>query len=73
MGILGTPWRPGDPDGCGEPVFFDRPFPDVEHTAIRCGFCFAVFCVPCAREHFANKPNEKLSPGRDGKPKPQSG
>ena len=51
-GGLGTPWKPGDPDGCGEPVFFDRPFPDMRHTAIRCADCFAVFCLDCAKEHF---------------------
>jgi len=52
-GGLGTPWKPGEPDGCGEPVFFDRLFPDVRHTAIRCVDCFAVFCVECAKLHFS--------------------
>ena len=51
-GGLGTPWKPGDPDGCGEPVFFDRPWGDVRYVAIRCADCLAVFCVECARQHF---------------------
>jgi hypothetical protein len=64
-GALGTKWSPGE-DGCGEPVFFDRPFLDVEHTAIRCAYCFAVFCVPCAKEHFGNHGDRKnVPPAKD--------
>ena len=41
-------------DGCREPVFFDRPFPDDQHVAIRCADCMAVYCPLCARKHFDN-------------------
>ena len=52
--FCGTPTVGARTTGCGEPVFFQRPWLDEAHVAIRCADCLVVYCVRCARVHFTD-------------------